>query len=204
MQEADRVAKILRSILQSHKNGVPFSRLQGEYKIFTGDVIPFKQLGYSSLEEYLKSIPGFVRFEVGKNGEVICCAVVCQETAGIAQLVACQRTSKRKSSRQVNCRMRLKQTAPLASVGEPKGTLRKPGFMNVAEEGRRPPFPMLRSKGGYVAVRPGMSTVPYPLSPEYGMAAPKEVITQGHMTVNRLAFISLKNLLAMLWLILTL
>ncbi|XP_042307896.1 tudor domain-containing protein 7 isoform X2 [Sceloporus undulatus] len=185
MQEADRVAKILRSILQSHKNGVPFYRLQGEYKSFTGDVIPFKQLGHSSLEEYLKSIPGFVRFEAGKSGEVICCAVVCEETAGIAQLVACQRTSKRKSSREVNCRMRLKQTAPLASVGKPKGTLRQPGFVNVAEEGRRPLLPMLRNKGSYVGVRPGMSTAPYPLSPEYVMAAPKEFVIQGHMTVNR-------------------
>ncbi|XP_044295511.1 tudor domain-containing protein 7 isoform X2 [Varanus komodoensis] len=180
MQEADLVAKMLRAVLQSHKNGVPFSRLQGEYKSLTGDWIPFKQLGHPTLEGYIKSIPGVVRIEIGKSGEVICHAVVCQETARIAQLVACQRTSKRKSSRQVNCRMRLKKTAPLTSVGKPKGTLRKPGFMNFAEESKRPAAPLLRSKGGYAAVRP---TSPYPMPSEFGMAAPKEVLMQGHMTV---------------------
>ncbi|XP_008117618.2 tudor domain-containing protein 7 isoform X1 [Anolis carolinensis] len=180
MQEADRVAKILRSVLQTHKNGVPFSRLQGEYKSFTGEMIPFRQLGHPSLEGYLKSIPRFVKFEAGKSGEVICHAVVCQETAGIAQLVACQRTSKKKTVRQVNCRMRLKNTASLASIGKPKGTLRKPGFMNVSQENRRPSLPLLRSKG---AIRPGLSTASYPVSPELGVTAPREVIAQGQLTV---------------------
>ncbi|XP_060619749.2 tudor domain-containing protein 7 [Anolis sagrei] len=184
MQEADRVAKILRSVLQSHKNGIPFSRLQGEYKSFTGELIPFRQLGHPSLEGYLKSIPGFVKLEGSKSSEVICHAVVCRETAGIAQLVACQRTSKKKTVRQVNCRMRLKNTASLASIGKPKGTLRKPGFMNASLENRRPSFPPLRSKGNYGAIRPGLSTSPYPVSPELGVSAPKEDIAQEHVTVT--------------------
>uniref|UniRef100_A0A8C6Y3E6 Tudor domain-containing protein 7 n=1 Tax=Naja naja TaxID=35670 RepID=A0A8C6Y3E6_NAJNA len=119
MQEADLVAKMLRAVLQSHKTGVPFSYLQGEYKSLTGDWIPFKQLGHATLEGYLKSIPGVVRIEFSKSGEVTCHAVVCQETARIAKLVACQRTSKKKSKRQVNCQMRLKNTTPLASIGKP-------------------------------------------------------------------------------------
>ncbi|XP_062985137.1 tudor domain-containing protein 7 isoform X2 [Elgaria multicarinata webbii] len=183
MQEADLVAKMLRAVLQSHKNGVPFSHLQEEYKSLTGDWIPFKKLGQPTLEGYIKSIPGFVRIEISKTGEVICHAAVCQETAGIAQLVACQRNSRRKSSRQVNCKMRLKKTDSPFSVGKPKGTLRKPGFMDFAEESRRPTLPLLRSKGSYAVVRPSMNTSPYPLSAEFGMAVPKEVLIQGHMTV---------------------
>lgn len=70
MQEADLVAKMLRAVLQSHKFGVPFSRLQGEYKSLTGDWIPFEQLGYPTLEGYLKNIPGVVRIEIGRTGEV--------------------------------------------------------------------------------------------------------------------------------------
>nr|XP_020646990.1 tudor domain-containing protein 7 isoform X1 [Pogona vitticeps]XP_020646991.1 tudor domain-containing protein 7 isoform X1 [Pogona vitticeps]XP_020646992.1 tudor domain-containing protein 7 isoform X1 [Pogona vitticeps] len=182
MQEADLIGKTLRSVLQSHKHGVPFSRLQEEYKSLTGVWIPFKQLGYSSLEEYLKSVPGVVRIEIGKTGEVICHAVVCQETAMIAQLVACQRNSKRKLGKQVNCRMRLKRTSPPASVGKPKGTLRKPGFVNFAEDSRKPSLPLVRNKGGYTA-RPSMNPAQYPLSQEFGVAAPKEVLIQGHTTM---------------------
>lgn len=70
MQEADLVAKMLRAVLQSHKNGVPFSRLQGEYKSLTGDWIPFEHLGYPTLEGYVKNIPGVVRIEISKTGEV--------------------------------------------------------------------------------------------------------------------------------------
>ncbi|XP_061455908.1 tudor domain-containing protein 7-like isoform X2 [Rhineura floridana] len=174
---------MLRAVLQTHKNGVPFSRLQGEYKSLTGDWIPFKQLGHPTLEGYIKSIPGVVRIEIGKTGEVTCHAVICQETARIAQLVARQRTSKKKSGRQVNCSMRLKKIVPLASIGKPKGTLRKTGFMNFTEETSRSTLPLLGSKGSCAVVRPSMSTAPYPLSPEFGNPMPKEVLNQGHLAV---------------------
>ncbi|XP_032069373.1 tudor domain-containing protein 7 isoform X2 [Thamnophis elegans] len=186
MQEADLVAKMLRAVLQSHKTGVPFSHLQGEYKSLTGDWIPFKQLGHATLEGYLKSIPGVVRIEISKSGEVTCHAVVCQETARIAKLVACQRTSKKKSKRQVNCQMRLKNTTPLASIGKPKDTLRKPGFMRFSEEATRGTVPLLRGKGNHTVVNPSMNLASYPLSPEFRTAMPNEVLIQGHVTmVNR-------------------
>uniref|UniRef100_A0A8C7E4J1 Tudor domain-containing protein 7 n=1 Tax=Naja naja TaxID=35670 RepID=A0A8C7E4J1_NAJNA len=187
MQEADLVAKMLRAVLQSHKTGVPFSYLQGEYKSLTGDWIPFKQLGHATLEGYLKSIPGVVRIEFSKSGEVTCHAVVCQETARIAKLVACQRTSKKKSKRQVNCQMRLKNTTPLASIGKPKDTLRKPGLMSFSEEATRGTVPLLRGKGNQTVVNPSMNLASYPLSPEFGTAVPNEVLIQGHVTMmNRL------------------
>ncbi|ETE65070.1 Tudor domain-containing protein 7 [Ophiophagus hannah] len=186
MQEADLVAKMLRAVLQSHKTGVPFSYLQAEYKSLTGDWIPFKQLGHATLEGYLKSIPGVVRIEFSKSGEVTCHAVVCQETARIAKLVACQRTSKKKSKRQVNCQMRLKNTTPLASIGKPKDTLRKPGFMSFSEEATRGTVPLLRGKGNQTVVNPSMNLASYPLSAEFGTAIPNEVLIQGHVTmVNR-------------------
>uniref|UniRef100_A0A8C0JER7 Tudor domain-containing protein 7 n=1 Tax=Chelonoidis abingdonii TaxID=106734 RepID=A0A8C0JER7_CHEAB len=116
MPESDLVAKMLRAVLQSNKNGIPLPRLQGEYKSLTGDWIPFKQLGHSTLEEYLKTVPGVVRIEINKMGEITCHGVACAETVRIAQLVACQRSSKRKMGRQVNCQMRLKNTAPFTLV----------------------------------------------------------------------------------------
>lgn len=49
--------------------------------------------------------------------QIICYAVACTETARIAQLVARQRTSKRKTGRQINCQMRVKKTMPFFLEG---------------------------------------------------------------------------------------
>lgn len=55
------------------------------------------------------------------SNKVTCHAVACSETMQIAQLVARQRSSKRKMGRQVNCQMRLKNTSPVALAGKPPG-----------------------------------------------------------------------------------
>lgn len=44
--------------------------------------------------------------------------MACTETARIAQLVARQRSSKRKTGRQVNCQMRVKKTMPFFLEGK--------------------------------------------------------------------------------------
>nr|Q5M7P8.1 RecName: Full=Tudor domain-containing protein 7 [Xenopus tropicalis]AAH88519.1 hypothetical LOC496822 [Xenopus tropicalis] len=132
---------MLRAVLQANKNGVPLSKLQAEYKSFTGEPIPFKDMGFHALDAYLKSIPSVVRIEVSRVGEVICYAVVCKETARIAALVAHQRSSKKKSGGQVNCQMRLKYTAPVSHFGKPKATLRQPGFTPPQEKIIRKPVP---------------------------------------------------------------
>uniref|UniRef100_A0A8D0FM48 Tudor domain containing 7 n=1 Tax=Strix occidentalis caurina TaxID=311401 RepID=A0A8D0FM48_STROC len=118
MQEPELIAKTLRAVLHAFKNGVPLSELQGEYKSLTGEWIPFRHLGHGTLEGYLESIPGVVRMEGNKMGEVVCHAVACSETVPITQLVARQRSSKRKMGRQVNCQMRLKNTSPVTLAGK--------------------------------------------------------------------------------------
>ena len=47
---------------------------------------------------------------------LLCCSLH-RETARIAQLVARQRTSKRKTGRQINCQMRVKKTMPFFLEG---------------------------------------------------------------------------------------
>ncbi|NWI11375.1 TDRD7 protein, partial [Crypturellus soui] len=185
MLEADLVAKMLRAVLHSHKNGIPLAQLQNEYKSLTGDCIPFQHLGYGTLERYLKSIPGVVRLEDSKAGEITCHAVACTETVRIAQLVARQRSSKRKVGRQVNCQMRLKNTTPVTLVGKPKGTLRQPRFMTSPEECSKRPVPRLQRGRGtaFGVVKPTIeSTLPV-LSPAAGSGAPKEIPMQRHVTV---------------------
>lgn len=73
MQEPDLVAKALRSVLHSSKHGIPLSELQGEYRSLTGEWIPFRNLGHATLEAYVASIPGVVRIERNKTGEVRIC-----------------------------------------------------------------------------------------------------------------------------------
>lgn len=70
MQEPEFVAKALRAVLHAFKNGIRLSELQSEYRSLTSELIPFRHLGYDTLEGYLESIPGVVRMEENKMGEV--------------------------------------------------------------------------------------------------------------------------------------
>ncbi|XP_053321764.1 tudor domain-containing protein 7 [Spea bombifrons] len=177
--EKDLVAKMLRAVLQANKNGVPLFRLQGEYKSLTGETIPFKEMGFQTLEAYLKAVPAVVKIDMNRAGEVVCHAVVCKETARIAELVARQRSSKRKSGGQVNCQMRLKYSAPVTHVGKPKATLRKPGFPSPQDRIIRKPVPSTAKVKGNVW---GGQPPPDPYSPPpgalmYNAGISREVLT---------------------------
>uniref|UniRef100_A0A3Q2EDN3 Tudor domain-containing protein 7A-like n=1 Tax=Cyprinodon variegatus TaxID=28743 RepID=A0A3Q2EDN3_CYPVA len=112
MSDTESIKKILRAVLQSSKTGVPLSRLQSDYRSLSGEFIPLGKLGFSKLEDFLRSIPSVVRLE-NSMGQLRCFAVVCDDTAGIAQLVARQRSSKKSGSSQVvNCKMRYKPFNP--------------------------------------------------------------------------------------------
>lgn len=69
MTNTELVNKMLRAVLQSNKNGVCVSRLQSDYRALTGEFIQHKQMGYPSLEGFLRSIPSVVRME-HRLGEV--------------------------------------------------------------------------------------------------------------------------------------
>uniref|UniRef100_A0A8C8AT76 Tudor domain containing 7 n=1 Tax=Otus sunia TaxID=257818 RepID=A0A8C8AT76_9STRI len=185
MQEPELIAKTLRAVLHAFKNGIPLSELQGEYKSLTGEWIPFRHLGHGTLEGYLESIPGVVRMEGNKMGEVVCHAVACSETVPIAQLVARQRSSKRKMGRQVNCQMRLKNTSPVTLAGKPKGTLRQPRPLSMPEEGSKRPVPRPPRGRGVACgvVKPSMESARSALPPAAGSGPSKEIPMQRHVTV---------------------
>ncbi|XP_030652925.1 tudor domain-containing protein 7 isoform X2 [Nomascus leucogenys] len=184
MLEGDLVSKMLRAVLQSHKNGIALHRLQGEYRSLTGDWIPFKQLGFPTLEAYLRSVPAVVRIETSRSGEITCYAMACTETARIAQLVARQRSSKRKTGRQVNCQMRVKKTMPFFLEGKPKATLRQPGFASNFSVGKKPNPAPLRDKGNSAGVKPDAEMSPYMLHTTLGNEAFKDIPVQRHVTMS--------------------
>lgn len=61
MVDNESIEKLLRAVLQSSKEGVPVSRIQSDYHSLCGESIPLKRLGYSNIEDYLRSIPSVVR-----------------------------------------------------------------------------------------------------------------------------------------------
>ncbi|NXB88057.1 TDRD7 protein, partial [Vidua chalybeata] len=197
MQEPELVAKALRAVLHAFKNGIRLSELESEYRSLTNESIPFRHLGYDTLESYLESIPGVVRMEENKIGEVICHAVSCSETVRVAQLVARQRSSKKKTVWQVNCQMRLKNTSPVSLSGKPKGTLRQPRSLNMPEEGGKRPVPRL-PRGREVTcggVKPVVESAQSAMPSAAGSGSPKEIPMQRHVTVvNRSVCVSEKRL----------
>ncbi|XP_016144553.1 tudor domain-containing protein 7B-like [Sinocyclocheilus grahami] len=127
MADEELVKKMVRAVLQSAKSGVSLSNLQVEYKDLTGELIPYKQLGYATLDALLHSMPSVVKLDKGQSGEVVCHATTGNEMTHVAKLAARQRTAKRTGQPQVvNCQMRVKPAAPLALNARPRTSLRQP------------------------------------------------------------------------------
>uniref|UniRef100_A0A8C1HM97 Tudor domain containing 7 a n=1 Tax=Cyprinus carpio carpio TaxID=630221 RepID=A0A8C1HM97_CYPCA len=130
MSDVELVKKMLRAVLQSSKHGVAMTRLQGDYRALTGEIIPYRQFGHGSLESFLHSLPGVVRLERSSAGEVMCFAGVCEETAHIAQLVARQKNVKKSGcSKLLNFQMRAKSSSLFSHNVKPRMSLRQPGHM---------------------------------------------------------------------------
>lgn len=88
------VEAMLRSVIQSSKGGVLISNLQKEYKLLVGKNVPFKLLGYPTMEAMLRDMPDIVRIVRNSSGEEVVNAVVNENTAHLASLVARQKSSK--------------------------------------------------------------------------------------------------------------
>uniref|UniRef100_A0A3P8N9D7 Tudor domain containing 7 n=1 Tax=Astatotilapia calliptera TaxID=8154 RepID=A0A3P8N9D7_ASTCA len=145
MADAEFVKRILRAVLQSSKDGVSIDNLQSEYRSLCGENIPLEKLGFSKLEDYLRSIPSVVKLEYGM-GQLQCLAAVYEETANIAQLVARQKTSKKSGRSQiVNCKMRFKPPNSYMLNVRPRTSLRQPSAHSKCYSSKNRSWPY----GGY-------------------------------------------------------
>ncbi|XP_054719064.1 tudor domain-containing protein 7-like [Uloborus diversus] len=81
----------LRSVAQSMKGGVPVDRLQEDYRSILGVGIPFRELGYRSLDGFLRDIPEVIRLEKGSDGRLMALGVADSSTAHIVSLVSRQK-----------------------------------------------------------------------------------------------------------------
>ncbi|XP_077085655.1 tudor domain-containing protein 7B isoform X2 [Siphateles boraxobius] len=127
MADEELVKKMVRAVLQSSKSGVSLSDLQVEYKDLTGELIPYKQMGYPTLDALLHSMPLVVKLDKGQSGEVVCHATTGKEMTHSTKFAARQRTAKKTGRPQmVNCQMRVKLAAPLVLNAKPRTSLRQP------------------------------------------------------------------------------
>ena len=91
--DLEKCKKYLRSILLASKGGVPGVQLVSKYRENTGDSIPYRSFGFSSLETFLQSIPEVCRI-VTRGREVMVEGVATKETKHIKELVQNQEENK--------------------------------------------------------------------------------------------------------------
>lgn len=84
----------LRSILISSQEGCTEQQLLTDYLTYNGKQIPFREMGYKSLMELLKSMPDVARIAAGKFGTVIH-GVSDENTAHIKEFVMRQKKNKK-------------------------------------------------------------------------------------------------------------
>ena len=91
-----KTKKLIRSVLLCKQEGCPLGKFAHEYQEFTGEPIPFKRLGYISLERCLQSMPDVVDFKK-VNGQTILSAVSDNQTRHIDALVKGQRPNTKRA-----------------------------------------------------------------------------------------------------------
>ncbi|CAG4978862.1 unnamed protein product [Parnassius apollo] len=93
MADKDQVIQALRATLISVKGALTIKQCNRDYRELQGEWIPFKKLGYSSLEKLFHDVPGFKITQI--NGEWYVDAIASQETQHIATMVARQKSNKK-------------------------------------------------------------------------------------------------------------
>lgn len=92
------VIKNIRSTLISVKGPFDIKSLQRDYTEIVGKSIPFKNFGFNTLEEFLKSCPT-LKVSKGSNGQILVDAVPTEKSSHISDLVQKQKTSKKASKK---------------------------------------------------------------------------------------------------------
>ena len=94
----EKTRKELRSVLISAPRGVPARMLLKDYKMVTGKELPYRQLGFNTLEDFIHAQSDVVRIGLGPTGEPTFYGVANAETAQISRFVASQKKTKLKKS----------------------------------------------------------------------------------------------------------
>lgn len=94
----DEVKKVLNSVLCSYQKGATLKQLTGDYEMLEGKPLPFRKMGYTNIEDFLRSISDAV-YITYERGELIVKAVANEQNMRILDLVSKQRSSKKSTGR---------------------------------------------------------------------------------------------------------
>ncbi|XP_072742893.1 tudor domain-containing protein 7 [Anoplolepis gracilipes] len=89
----DKVVKNLRSCLISCKGGIKLNNLTVDYLTITGELLPFKKFGYSSVETFIRNIPEVIVTK--RNGELYVEATPSKSTAHLTKMISRQKTRRK-------------------------------------------------------------------------------------------------------------
>jgi len=139
----NKTKKYLRSALLSTKGGVSAEQVYRDYRDLVGEGIPYRRLGYETLENFLTSVPDVCKISRKPTGEVIVMAVADETTRHIQDLVSRQ-TSKNKKSKTKPKRPSRKPMQQSTHWNPPQQ--QSSPQQRVGGSGR---FPNQRGRGGY-------------------------------------------------------
>lgn len=90
--------KLLRSLLESVPRSISVKQLDDDYLKFVGSRIPYREMGHSTLVEFLSTIPDVVSCS-RIRGEIMVTYVIDEATQHVASLVSRNKTNKRSRGR---------------------------------------------------------------------------------------------------------
>ncbi|CAH1773704.1 unnamed protein product [Owenia fusiformis] len=90
------VKSMLRAVLMSSKEGVVADRLSREYRGICMEPLPFRELGFKSLDEFILAVPDVARLGRSKDGQVAYFSVADASTAHIQKMVQAQKSTKKR------------------------------------------------------------------------------------------------------------
>lgn len=105
MEELKKKTRVLlRSVLVSSPRGVSLSHLNKEYRVFSYSNIPFKEMGFDSVESFIKSIPDVASLKRDNDGQLVVVGVASEADKHVAKLIAKQKKPKKRSKPAVKLR----------------------------------------------------------------------------------------------------
>lgn len=102
MEEIEKKRKLtkvyLRSVLITNgTRGIPLRELNKQYSVFAFSNIPYEELGFSSLADFIKSVPDVASLERDKDGQLVVIAIPTEADQHIFKLTTKQRKPKKRA-----------------------------------------------------------------------------------------------------------
>ena len=127
---------MLRAVLISSPRGVPLRRLNKEYSSITYSSIPHPELGFPTLDSYIKSIPHVATLTRDVDGEFVVKGVASESDQHVAKLIAKQRKPKKRSKGAAKPSRRPLSRRP--NINRPAAFITAAGYRPVGTSSYRP------------------------------------------------------------------